>query len=310
MILPGFEMLPGFEPRRIEAGEVAINASVGGSGPPLLLLHGYPQTHIMWHRIAPQLAERFTVVAADLRGYGDSSKPASSADHSSYSKRTIAGDMIAVMAALGHVRFAVAGHDRGGRVAYRMALDHPTVVERLAPLDIVPTKTVYDRLDRRVATAYFRWLMLIQPAPLPETLIGADPNFWLDTIFSAWSGRASRSGAAGDSIPIFTPEAIAEYKRCFDAATIRASCEDYRASATSDCDHDAADLASGRRIICPTLVLWGEHGLVGQAYHVLAAWHEYASDVRGHSVESGHFLPEEAPAETLAALQEHFSGAM
>lgn len=267
---------------------------IAGSGPPLLLLHGYPQTHVMWHRIAPQLAERFTLVAADLRGYGDSSKPAGTADHSSYSKRTMAADMVAVMAARGHARFAVAGHDRGGRVAYRMALDHPGIVERLALLDIVPTKTVYDRLERRVATAYFHWLMLIQPAPLPETLIGADPGFWLDTIFGAWSRGSS----------VFAPEAVAEYTRCFDPATIHASCEDYRAGATLDSDHDAADLANVNRIACPTLVLWGERGLVGRAYDVLTAWREYASDVRGHAVPGGHFLPEEAPEETLAALQE------
>jgi haloacetate dehalogenase len=294
-------MLPGFEPRRIEAGEVTINASIAGSGAPLLLLHGYPQTHVMWHRVAPQLAERFTVVAADLRGYGDSSKPTGAADHSSYSKRTMAADMVAAMAALGHERFSVAGHDRGGRVAYRMALDHPAVVERLALLDIVPTKTVYDRLDRHVATAYFHWLMLIQPAPLPETLIGANPGFWLDTIFGAWISGAQ----CGDGGP-FTPAAIAAYKRCFDAATIHASCEDYRAGASLDCAHDAADLASGHRIACPLLVLWGERGLVGRAYDVVAAWREYASDVRGHAVPGGHFLPEEAPAETLAALQDFF----
>ena len=293
-------MLPGFEQRRIEVGEVTINASIGGSGPPLLLLHGYPQTHVMWHCIAPQLAERFTVVAADLRGYGGSSKPDGHADHSSYSKRTMAADMVAVMAALGHSRFAVAGHDRGGRVAYRMALDRPAVVEQLALLDIVPTKTVYDRLDRHVATAYFHWLMLIQAAPLPETLIGADPTFWLDTIFGAWIG-GGRSGSSP-----FAAAAVAEYKRCFDAATIHASCEDYRAGATLDCDHDADDLAGGRRIACPTLVLWGERGVVGRAYDVLAAWREYASDVRGHAVPGGHFLPEEAPRETLAALREFF----
>lgn len=295
-------MLPGFERKRIEAGEVTINASIGGSGPPLLLLHGYPQTHVMWHRIAPQLAKRFTVVAADLRGYGDSSKPAGIADHSSYSKRTMAADMVAVMAALGHARFAVAGHDRGGRVAYRMALDHSGVVERLAVLDIVPTKTVYDRLERYVATAYFHWLMLIQPAPLPETLIGANPGFWLDTIFGAWSGSSKSSGTGSP----FAPAAIAEYGRCFDHAAIHAGCEDYRAGATLDCDHDAADFASGRRITCPVLALWGERGLVGRAYDVLAAWREYASDVRGRSVPGGHFLPEEAPAETLAALDGFF----
>ncbi len=289
-------MLPGFERQRIPVGDITINASTAGAGPPLLLLHGYPQTHVMWHRIAPALAERFTVVAADLRGYGDSSKPAGTADHSGYSKRSMAADMVAVMAALGHDRFNVAGHDRGGRVAYRLALDHPAVVERLAVLDIVPTKTVYDRLERRVATAYFHWLMLIQPAPLPETLIGANPGFWLDTTFGAWS----RGGNP------FAPGAVAEYKRCFDAATIHASCEDYRAGATLDCEHDAADLDTGRRIACPMMVLWGERGLVGRAYDVLAAWRDYARDVRGHAVPGGHFLPEEAPNETLAALQGFF----
>ena len=283
-------LLPGFAVQRVAAGEVTLNVAVGGSGPPLLLLHGYPQTHAMWHRIAPRLAERFTVIAADLRGYGDSDKPAPAVDSSNYAKRVMAADLVAAMAALGHAQFAVCGHDRGARVAYRMALDRPDCVSRLALLDIVPTRTVYETIDARVATAYFHWFFLTQPSPLPETLIGADPGFWLDTIFASWASRAD----------VFDPAALAEYRRCFDVA---ASCADYRAGASLDSAHDAADLAAGRRITCPVLLLWGERGVVGRAYDPLTVWRDYADDLRGHAVPGGHFLPEEAPEETLAALR-------
>lgn len=286
-------LLTGFATQRVPAGEVTLNVAVGGSGPPLLLIHGYPQTHSMWHRVAPRLAERFTVIAADLRGYGDSDKPAPTADSGNYAKRVMAQDLIAAMAALGHTHFAVCGHDRGARVAYRMALDRPDCVSRLALLDIVPTRTVYETIDARVATAYFHWFFLIQPSPLPETLIGRDPGFWLDTIFGAWAASAA----------VFDPAALAEYRRCFNVA---ATCADYRAGAGLDSTHDADDLSAGRRIACPVLLLWGEHGIVGRAYDPLAVWRDYAADLRGHAVPSGHFLPEEASEETLAALQAFF----
>ena len=288
-------MFEGFTAKRF-AGEVGIAYWTAGSGPPLLLLHGYPQTHVMWHKIAGELAKRFTVVAADLRGYGDSDKPVSAADHTTYSKRSMAGDMVALMAHLRHDRFAVAGHDRGGRVAYRLALDHPAAVTRVAVLDIVPTKAVYDATDRMLATAYFHWFMLIQRAPIPENLIAGAPETWLDMAFGGWSG-------AGDA---FTPRARAEYRQCFATPEgIAATCEDYRAGASVDYAHDATTLAAGQRIAAPLLVLWGEAGLVARM-DPLAIWAGYAADVRGHGLPCGHFLPEEAPAATLAALVEFF----
>jgi len=290
-------MLAGLQQRRIEVGDSVVSLSTGGSGPPLLLLHGYPQTRACWHRVAPALAERFTVVAADLRGYGDSAKPPGGADHAPYSKRAMAADLVAAMAALGHPRFAVAGHDRGGRVAHRMALDHPDVVERVAVLDIVPTRTLFAGTDQAFATAYYHWFFLIQPDGLPETMIGHDPEWFLRETLRRWSGRAE---------PI-AEEAIREYARHFrDPAAIHGSCEDYRAAATIDLDHDAAD--AGARIACPLLVLWGEHGAMHRLYDVLDTWRPMGVDVRGHPVPCGHFLPEEAPAETLEALQAFFSG--
>lgn len=288
-------LLAGF----IEARHGGIHYATAGSGPPLLLLHGYPQTHAMWHRIAPALAEHFTVVAPDLRGYGDSHQPAQDDDRAgNYAKRVMAAEMVEVMGHLGHDRFAVAGHDRGARVAYRMALDSPARVSRVALLDIVPTRSVYDRISAPVAHAYFHWFMLARPYPLPETLLAQNAGFWLDTVFGAWGGNPAA----------FTPPALAAYRRGFDTpAAIHASCADYRAGAGIDCDHDAADLAAGRRIACPVLLLWGEKGVVGQAYgDPVGVWRDYAADVRGHAVPGGHFLPEEAPAETLAALLAFF----
>lgn len=290
-------LLAGFAERRFAAKGVEINAAVGGAGPPLLLLHGYPQTHAMWHRIAPALAERYTVVAADLRGYGDSAKPAA-VDGTTYSKRTMAADMVAVMGELGHSRFRLAGHDRGGRVAYRLALDHPDVVEKIAVLDIVPTKTIYDATDRMLATYYFHWFFLIQRAPLPETLIGRDPQFWLETIFNAWTGTSEA----------FTPAARAEYLRCFASpGGVAATCEDYRAGAGADCEDDAASLAADARVAAPLLALWGKRGVVGARFDCLAEWRRYAADVRGEAVNCGHFLPEEAPEPTLRALLAFFA---
>ncbi len=289
-------MLHGFATREVPVGDVTIAVATAGTGPPLLLLHGYPQTRACWHRVAPALAERFTVVAADLRGYGDSSKPAGGPDHAAYSKRAMAADMVAAMALLGHDRFAVAGHDRGGRVTHRMALDHPGVVTRAAVLDIVPTRTLFAGTDQEFATAYYHWFFLIQPDGLPEAMIGRDPEWFLRETVRRWSGRAE---------PV-TEEALREYVRAFsDPAAIHGSCEDYRAAASIDLEHDAAD--GDARVTCPLLVLWGEHGAMNRLYDVCATWEALADDVRGHTVPCGHFLPEEAPEETLAALLAFFS---
>ena len=291
-------MFEGFEHKRIETGRAAINLVVRGKGPPLLLLHGYPQTHAMWHNIAPRLAERFTVVAADLRGYGDSSKPETDESHAPYSKRAMAQDQIEAMAALGFEQFMVAGHDRGGRVTHRMALDHPEKVVRAAVLDIAPTYTVFARTDKALATAYYHWFFLIQPYDLPERLIGADPEYYLNRKLGHW----------GRDMDAFSPEAHAEYLRCFsDPATIHASCEDYRAAAGIDLEHDEADMAT--KIACPVLVLWGAKGFVGQAYDVLEVWRERATDVRGAPIDCGHFLPEERPDETFGAMAAFFGEA-
>ncbi len=287
-------MLEAFEQREVDTGEVTINLVTGGKGPPLLMLHGYPETHAMWHRIAPALAEHFTLVMPDLRGYGDSAKPEGDKEHLAYSKRVMAADQVTVMEKLGYPRFQVAGHDRGARVTHRMCLDHPGRIERAAILDIVPTATVYGRLSKRLASAYFHWFYLIQPQPLPEKMIGHDPDFWLDRLFASWKDK-----------DVFTPEAMAEYKRFFrDPAAIHATCEDYLAGASIDLQHDKED--GEKRIECPLLVLWGKNGIVGGLYDPVEEWRLKANDVRGHGVPGGHFLPEEAPDETLAAFLDFF----
>ena len=296
-------MFGGFETRRIDTGETEIHTIVGGNGPPLLLLHGYPQTHVIWHRVAPRLAERFTVVAPDLRGYGDSAKPEAGDDHANYTKRAMARDQVAVMAALGFDRFAAACHDRGARVGYRLALDHPDRLSRLALLDITPTVDQFSRATKDFALGSYHWFFLAQPAPFPETLIGARPEFFLRHTLRSWAADA---GA-------FTDEAMAEYLRCFsDPETIRATCDDYRAGAGLDCEYDEADLAAGNKITCPLLVLWGEAGRWGRrgagggerGRRILDIWRQWAVDVEGRGLACGHFIPEEAPAETLAALLE------
>ena len=288
-------MFPNFERRHLEVQGATINLVQGGNGPPLLLLHGYPQTHVLWHKIAPRLAEHFTVIATDLRGYGDSSKPESDAEHLTYSKRATADDQVEVMAQLGFERFCVAGHDRGGRVAHRLALDHRERVTKLAVLDIAPTHTMYRATDMDFATAYYHWFFLIQPFDLPERLIGADPEYYLRKKLTQWG----RDNAA------FTDEAMNEYLRCFTPETIHASCEDYRAAVSIDLEHDEIDLAAGRKIACPVLALWGAKGYVGKTYNVLEAWRAWtdeASEVSGYALPCGHFLPEEAPEETLEGL--------
>lgn len=284
-------MFEGFERTRIEGREATINVVHGGEGPPVLLLHGYPQTYAMWHPVAPRLAERFTVMATDLRGYGDSSKPPGGEDHAAYSKRAMAADQVEAMEALGFERFAVVGHDRGGRVGHRMALDYPERVSKLAVLDIIPTREIFATVDKDLATAYYHWFFLIQPYDLPEKLIGSDPIYYLHKKLGGW----------GTALEAFAPEALAEYERCFrDPATIHASCEDYRAAATIDLAHDEADLA--RKLECPLLTLWGGNGAMEKLYDVLEVWREYALDARGRPINAGHFLVEESPEETVEEL--------
>jgi len=289
--------MAGFAYRKITTSGAVINVATRGDGPPLLLLHGYPENHRMWSAVAPSLAKEFSVVCADLRGYGDSSKPEGAPDHSNYSKRAMATDMVEVMAALGHREFLLAGHDRGGRVAYRLALDHPTVVRRLALLDIVSTKAVYEQVSIALATAYFHWYFLIQPRPFPEHLIGGDPAFWLHAFF----GKLRRSQSA------FDENSIAEYLRTFGTPEgIHAACEDYRAGATIDLAHDRADVSAGRKIACPTLILWGAHSVVGGLFKPLETWRDLVVQPTGEAIDSGHFIPEENPAETVRALAAFF----
>ena len=288
-------MFEGFDRRRIDAGEVEVNTLVAGEGPPLLLLHGYPQSHVMWRKVAPVLAERFTVVVTDLRGYGDSGKPAGDEAHENYSKRRMAADQVNVMAALGFEKFQVAGHDRGGRVTHRMCLDHAQRIERACVMDIVPTHTIFANLNTKVAYGYYHWLFLSQPYDLPERLIGSDPEYYLRRKLGHWS-----AGMEG-----FEEEAMAEYLRCFsDPATIHASCEDYRAAITIDLEHDEADFDA--RIACPLLVLWGAEGLMHKSYDVLDTWRSKALDPQGRALDCGHFLPEEAPEETLREMLAFF----
>lgn len=282
-------LLSGFSSRDVEANGIRLHMSHGGAGPPVLLLHGYPQTHVMWRRVAPALAERFTVVCADLRGYGDSGKPAGDQEHVGYSKRTMAQDQLALMRALGYDRFAVVAHDRGARVALRLALDHPAAVTRLAILDIVPTSVIYGSVDDGRARSVWRYFFLTQPFDLPERLIGANRDFYLQWTLDEWCGTR---GALADDV-------VAEYLRCFDAATVHASCEDYRAGATIDLVHDRVD--PGQQLRCPLLVLWSASGL-GQQYDVEAIWRRRAPDFRGRGLECGHFIAEERPEDTGAEL--------
>jgi haloacetate dehalogenase len=284
-------LFPGFKRKRIRTSGAAINLVHGGAGPPLLLLHGYPQTHAIWHRIAPELAKRFTVIASDLRGYGDSEKPHGLSDHGNYSKRAMALDQVEVMRSFGFDEFLVVGHDRGGRVAHRMALDHPAAVLKLAVLDIVPTRTMYANVSREFAKAYYHWFFLLRPEPIPETLIGARPDFYLE----------SHMGSRHAGLKAFAPEALAEYRRCFrDPAAIHASCEDYRAAESIDLEHDEADI--DRRVSVPLLVLWGKHGTIARCFQPLSDWAERAETVQGRPLDCGHYIPEEAPAELAEEL--------
>lgn len=285
-------MFQNFKQDSFQTAEASIHYRTGGSGPPVLLLHGYPQSHVMWHKIAPALAEKFTVVASDLRGYGDSSKPPTTPNHEPYSKRSTGKDQIQLMRHLGFEEFFLVGHDRGARVGHRMALDHPEVIKKLVVMDIAPTYSMYTTTDMEFATAYYHWFFLIQPYDIPERMLGADPEYFLQKKFRHW-GRNSEA---------FTKEAIREYLRCFTPETIHASCEDYRASASIDLEHDQIDIDQGHRLQCAVLCLWGKKGFVGHKYDVIAEWKKWADEVRGYGLPCGHFLPEEAPKETLRAL--------
>lgn len=289
-----------FRRARASIDGVGIHYRCGGNGPPLLLLYGFPQTHAMWHRVAPALAHRFTLVMPDLRGYGDSDRPPSGADHAAYSKRAMAADMVGLMRSLGHERFYVCGHDRGARVAHRLALDHPHAVRRLMLLDISPTRTMYERTTMEFARAYYHWFFLIQPAPLPETLIGADPVFYLRCKLGGW-------GVHG--LEVFDPRALAEYERCFAApGAVHAMCEDYRAAAGIDLDHDRADEA--RRIDCPLRVLWGERGVVHRLFAPIADWQEKAAQpVTGRALACGHYIAEEVPQLLVEEIEAFFGTA-
>ena len=290
-----------FSTRHIDTGPATIFVHCVGSGPPLLLLHGFPQTNLMWASVAAQLADTYTVVCADLRGYGHSSCPPSDEDHQPYSKRAMALDMVTVMAALGHSRFGVAGHDRGGRVAYRMALDHPEVVTALAVLDIIPTDDAWERADAEFATAYWPWSLLAQPSPLPERLITASPAAVIDAALDGWGSARS---AFDDATHAAYVDALS------DGDHVHAICEEYRAAATVDRVHDQDDRAAGRRIAAPVLVLWSGAGPLGAWYErdggPVGLWRRWADDVQGRAVAGGHFFPEEHPDDTAAALSGFF----
>jgi haloacetate dehalogenase len=290
------KFFPGFAQRRIATSGAEINLVTGGKGPPLLLLHGYPQTHLLWRKIAPRLAEEFTLVIPDLRGYGDSSKPPAGPDQTAYSKRALAQDQAETMSALGFERFMVAGHDRGARVAHRLVRDHAERIDRVALLDIVPTLYRLETIDDKAARGSFHWFFLIQPGGLPERLIGAEAEFFLRHMLGV-TRNPDR----------LEPEVFAEYLRCFaNPETIRATCDEYRAGAGIDLEHDRADRA--KKITMPLLVLWGKTSGQGSGYDMLSVWHDHANDVRGHAVDSGHFLPEDAPEPTCAALRRFFKG--
>ncbi len=285
-----------FTETTVKTTNIDIHLAHGGTGYPLLLLHGYPQTHVIWHAIAPLLAKNFHVICPDLRGYGDSSKPPSTKDHYPYSKRAMAQDMIELMDSLGHQEFFVAGHDRGARVTHRMVLDHPSRVKKACVMDIAPTSHMFSSTNQNFATGYYHWFFLIQPDDLPEKMIGDDPAYYLSEKLKRWSAPGME----------FNPEAVDEYIRCFSKPdSIHASCEDYRAAASIDLEHDKED--EDNKIECPLLVIWGSQGFVHRTYDVLSVWKNYAHQVEGTSLDCGHFLPEESPDETYKALMKFFT---
>ena len=289
--------LQDFSIAKVQGAAGLLHTRIGGSGPPLLLLHGHPQTHAMWHLVAPALARHFTVVMMDLRGYGDSIRPAGDADHAAYSKRAMSLDALAVMRHFGFERFGVLAHDRGARVAHRLALDHPAAITRMLLLDIAPTLAMYENTTQAFATAYWHWFFLIQPPPLPEALIESNPARYVRSVM----------GKRHAGLAAFAPEALAEYERCAQiAGTAQAICEDYRASSTIDLAHDRADMAAGKKLTQPLKVLWGEHGAVGQCFDVLALWRERADQVTGNSLPCGHYIAEEAPDLLIAQALDFF----
>jgi haloacetate dehalogenase len=295
------EMIDDFAIAEVETDDTRIFVRSRGSGPPILLLHGFPQTHLMWRSVAPLLARKFTVVCAALRGYGRSGCPVSAPDHAPYAKRAMARDMVTVMQRLGFPRFSVAGHDRGGRVAYRMALDHPDRVDRLAVLDILPTETVWERADARFALSFWPWSLLAQPEPLPERILAAVPEAIVADALVGW----------GSPSAVFPPEVRAAYVQALrDPHHAHAICEEYRAAATIDREHDKADRAGGRRIVCPLLALWSAQGALDTWYveesGPLTLWRAWGNDVQGHALNAGHFFPEEAPEQTAEALEQFF----
>jgi haloacetate dehalogenase len=284
-------MFHGFTTTQVQGPAGPLHTLRGGQGAPLLLLHGHPQSHVMWHLVADELAKHFTVVLMDLRGYGDSVRAPADAEHHNYSKRSMALDAIAVMEHYGFDRFQVMAHDRGARVAHRLAVDHPHAVQRLLTLDIAPTLAMYDHTTDAFARAYWHWFFLIQPAPLPESLIELDPVRYMRSLM----------GKRHAGLDAFTPAALAEYERCaLIPGTATSMCEDYRAAATVDLVHDRADVAAGRQLTQPLRVLWGDHGAVGKCFDVLALWRERANDVSGISLPCGHYIAEEAPQLLLA----------
>jgi haloacetate dehalogenase len=296
-------MFDGFDSELVATREASIFVRRGGDGPPLLLLHGFPETHLMWRDVAPLLKRHFTVVCADLRGYGQSSCPPSDSNHSPYAKRAMAEDMVQVMETLGHDRFAVAGHDRGGRVAYRMALDSPQSISGLGVLDIVPTATAWDQADARLALAFWPWVLLAQPEPLPERLLAAAPDAVIEDALGQW----------GSSANLFSPAVREAYIEALsDAEHIHAICEEYRAAAAIDREYDQADRDSGKRIECPVFALWSSSGGVNTWYAdqggPLTLWRKWADDVTGRPIDGGHFFPEEKPEETADALGDFFLG--
>jgi len=295
------DLFPGFVSRWINTSAGRIFARTGGEGLPLLLLHGHPQTNVMWHRMAPALARRFSLIIPDLPGYGWSDVPESDAQHAPYTKRAMANAMVELMESLGHVRFCIAGLDRGGRVAYRLTLDHPGRVEKIAVLDIVPTWAMWHRIDARLAMRIWHWSFLGPPAPFPETLIGKDPRYFMDWRFAR--------GTKVKDLSAFDRRALAHYHAFFDdPARIHAICEDYRAGRTTDLAHDEADRAAGRKIACPLLAIWGAAGGVpAETDDPLATWREWAFEVRGFPLDSGHYLAEEAPQATAQAVIDFFT---
>jgi haloacetate dehalogenase len=292
-------MFEGFAERRIAVSEAELHCLTGGSGPPLLLLHGYPQTHVAWHRVAPRLMRHFSLVVPDLRGYGRSRGPRPDPAHQHYSKRAMAKDVAELMSALGHERFLLAGHDRGARVGFRLCLDQPARVERFAALDIIPTLDAWEQMDADKALVSYHWLFLAVPAPVPETLIGADPDFYIRHLLDRWVGRPDA----------LHEQAVEAYLKQFhDPEVIAATCADYRAGASIDRALDAADRQQGKKLACPVLLLWGSRYLSSKTGSPIAAWRKWAADVREQAIDCGHFLAEEAPEDCAQALTQFFGG--